>query len=642
MPYLTAPAICVLAMPVALIAHVAWGDDRVMIAVMAIGSTLLIGSIPILWKRRHEHTRNAAAVFGTFVLGWVVFATASNPVSPAMLKSWAMGTIFVSLLWGIRHAAMSPHHEDDKPGGSQDILGGKISSLKNSKVKATKETPGRVEAKIQMPQGEGTSADVQMDRVRIASAVGMGEEEVTVTGVPGRADQVTLAFQLTENMKKSVKWTGPSAPGRSIADAPLVPGRRANGEPLNMWIVGSNDPDEPRPLPHTLATGVNGSGKTETLKTLIVDMRWRTDVVPVVAGPDGKFQQDFGEVRKALGLEVVGVENVNQFIRNLPDAIAYRQQMFGELVRADGTTGYAQWEPEVFTLHGFPLLFVDIEEAADFLSRGDEEFDEAIRKARSAGIALCASMQTAHHSNIERKTRGQFTNSLCHGCVEAYDARFSLSSGTLERGADPTKWRNNYPGSLYGELVGTDPESWAEEARAFYLSRAQKIAELDASQAAGHWAQIDEGTLRYLSRGLTSSDGGPVASAPAEPEDDNSQVSDLTRIIDTEGTEVDVTVPIGRPQHDVVFALRPPEDEAPKLTVEQARELVESKIDELETRGQMEINFSDLAELPGLTGRSRPWVYAELKRLVDGGRLTQVDGKLPYYIKARISNGHRP
>jgi hypothetical protein len=274
-----------------------------------------------------------------------------------------------------------------------------------------------------------------------------------------------------------------------------------------------------------------------------------------------------------------------------------------------------------------PLLFIDIEEAATVLS-GNDEFDQAIRTARSVGISLCASMTSAHHSNIERKTRGQFTNSLCHGAVEHYDARFALSAGTLEKGADPTKWRNNYPGSLYGELVGTDPEKWAEEARAYYLSREQKQAELAASKAAGYWATIDPGTLAYLSRGLSADPVKAPAAAVAGDMEDPFE-------------EVDVSMPIARPKNDVVFALRPPETEE-RMSREQAVALLESKIDELETRGQMEINFSDLNDLPGLVGRTRQWVYNELNRLVEEGRLTQVNGKPPYYIRARVSNGHRP
>lgn len=646
MPYLVAPLISIVVMPVALLAHWQWGSDRAMIAAMAVGATCLVGSTYVMWKRRHEHTRNSATVFAGAVLGWLVFAVATDPLSHVMIQSWLLGGIFISVLWGIRHASLSPHHEEDRPGSTaRDSLMEKISSLKGGKLKKIDEKPGRVAAKIQLPQGEATSNDVQHDRARIASAVGMGEDEVTVTGVPGRADQVTVAFQLAESQKKPVKWEGPSAPGESIAAGPLVFGRRNSGEDMGIWLVGQDDPDDPRPLPHTLVTGVNGSGKTETWKTIIADMRWRNDIVPVVAGPSGKAQQDFGPLAFALGLFVTGTEDVEQFMRNVLDAVEYRQELFGSLTRSDGTEGYSQWEPEVYTLHGIPLVSVDIEEAADFLS-GADDFDESIRKARSAGIALTASMQTAIHSNIERKTRGQFTNSLCHGCVEQYDARFSLSSGTLEKGADPTKWRNNYPGSLYGELVGTNQDEWADDGRAFYLSRDQLRAELEASRDAGVWAELDAGTFQIFANGLKKVTGAavPAGMPPFVPEDqeqsEEDPTGDLTRVsVDDE--EVDATVAIPRPKYDAAFLLKPVTGR--RMSTEQARTLLEAKIDELEATGQTEIKISDLADFPEPPeGRSRAWIYGELDRLATAGRLTKNDkGKPPYYIRARVSNGHR-
>jgi hypothetical protein len=634
-PFVTPWLISLAVMPVALVSHAAWGQDPTMVAVLAVVATVLTGATYATWNKRHEHTRMAATVFAGGALGWVVFATANDPWGHTMRNAWAIGGIFVSLLWNIRHGSLSAHQENDKPSNDKDGLFEKVQSLSGSRTKKIKEQTGRVEAKIQMKPGEGTVGAVQADKANIASAVGMGEDEVTVSGVPGRADQVKLTFQLTETLKKAVRWPGCSAPGRSIADAPLSPGMRSGGEPLAMWLVGSSDPDNPRPLPHTLCTGVTGAGKTETIVTTIIDMRSRIDVVPIVADPE-KFKQGFGAIEHALGLAVDGEAEVHQFIRNLPDAIKYRAHLLGGLMRKDGTVGYQQWEPECWTLHGIPLLFIDIEEAATVLS-GNDEFDQAIRTARSVGISLCASMTTAHHSNIERKTRGQFTNSLTHGCVEQYDARFALSSGTLEKGADPTKWRNNYPGSLYAELVGSNPEIWADEARSFYLSREQKQAELKASQEAGYWATCDTGTMQYLTRGLTA----PEAAAPGtdEGEEQEAAVQDWSAVGNEDGEAVDITMAIPAPKYDGVFPLRPEPDPETRLTTEQARALLESKIDELEAGGQLEVTFADLNDLPGLTGRSRAWVYEELKRLTRDGRLSQVDGKPPFRIKARILNG---
>ncbi len=641
MPYFVPWLVCLAAMPVALLLHWAWHGEGVQTALLAAGATGLTLYVHMVWGRRHRHTQVTATAFTGAVSGWIVLAVASDPVRPGMVQAWLMGSLFLSVAWCVRHAALSPHHEDDKSGAGQDSLLDRVSALRGGRVRKVKETPGRVEAEIQMVPGEGSVGAVQAEKGTIASLAQVGENEVSVSAVSGRADRVSIAFQITEALRKSVKWTGPSAPGQSIAAAPLRPGERQDGKPLDLWLVGSEDPDNPRPLPHTLTTGVTGSGKTETVKTAIVDLRTRIDSVPIVADPE-KFMQGFGDMKHALGLYFDGEEETHQFIRNLPDAIKYRASVFGSLTRADGGQGYSQWVPELWTHHGIPHLFVDVEEAATVLS-GNDDFDQAIRTARSVGISLMASMTSAHHTNVDRKVRGQFTNSLCHGAVEIYDARFALSAGSLEAGADPTKWRNNYPGSLYAELVGTPPEEWTGEARAYYLSRQQKLLELDRSKAAGWWADIDEGTRAYLVRGIAryQADGEPPADDEYEEDEDMAQPygevsASALRTLD-DGATVDITQPLAAPMVSMMFR----QPEPVRLTTEQARAALEGRIDELEAAGKAHVEFADLAQIPTLVGRSRGWVYLEFQRLVEAGRLTSHDGKPPFYIRPRVGNGHR-
>lgn len=643
LPYLM-PLIVVLSVfPVAAVTHWRWGSDTLMSALVGVASVLLTGVTWSTWSRRHQHTRLAATWFAGLVFGWVTVATAIGPTTEFALNAWAFGGACLWIMWMIRHAAYAATYEQDTKTPRTDPLFGVISSLFGGKSTKITKKNGRVEAEIQLDKDSArTAADVQRETDHIASVAGMGKDQVTASRVPGDESRVVVAFSETETLRKSVEWEGASAPGKSIAYAPLRLGRRADGKPLPLWIVGNQSATDPRQLPHTILTGVNGSGKTATWITAIVDMRWRTDVVPIVAGPAGKTVQDFRPVFDALGMVVIGKAKVTQFLRNLPDAIEYRQALFGELTRSDGTIGYSQWEPEVYAIHGLPLLSIDLEEATDFLDESNEDWDEAVRKARSAGIALTCSMQTAIHTNISRKTRGQFTNSLCHGCVEDQDAKFSLSSGTREAGADPTKWRNNYAGSLYGETVGTPPEEWSTEARAAYLSRDTVRQELAASKEAGYWADIDPGTLAYLSRGLhdvTADDGRTT-------EDDRTQVVEEhagQEPSDPWTTEegVDVSQPIPPPKHGDQFRLPDPREGREPVSTEEFRKRVADKIDELEAHNVLELNVADMAPLYLESGKGRSTMYDELNRLCDVGRLTKESGKPPYRIKARIRNGSR-
>lgn len=638
-PYLLPGAVITGAFLLALVTHWFWGSDSLMSAGVGGVSVLLTGVTNVTWRtRRHHHTATAATWFTGCVLGWLTVATAVGPAEPVMVKTFALGGGALWIVWIIRHSSFAAPYENDVKEDRVDPLFGRIQALFGGKSVKITEKDGRVEAEVQLDKSDArTAADVQQQKAQVASVLGVGDDQITVSRVPGDESRVTMAFTETLALRKSVVWLGPSAPGRSIAHAPLRLGMRSDGKPLPLWIVGNDSPTDPRQLPHTIVTGVNGSGKTGTWITAIVEMRWRTDVVPIVAGPHGKTVQDFRHLFPALGMVVIGKPDVLQFIRNLPDAIGYRQALFGELVRSDGTIGYSQWEPEIYTLHGIPLLSIDLEEATDFLDDGDDDWDDAVRKARSAGIALTCSLQTAIHSNISRKTRGQFTNSLCHGCVEDQDAKFSLSSGTREAGADPAKWRNNYAGSLYGETVGTPPETWATEARAFYLSREQVRNELTASKEAGCWADIDAGTLSYLSRGLSATASEAETVQLTVPDSTSQESADPWT---NEG--VDVTQPIPPPVRGDEFRLADPNEGRGEVSTEEFRRRIAERIDLLESQNIMILNAADIAQIGLECGRKRSTLYDELNRLCEVDRLVKDNGRPPYRIKARVQNGDRP
>jgi hypothetical protein len=638
-------------MPVALLARWRWGDDPRMTAVMGATAVFLSGMTYVTWGRRHRHTRNTATLVAGVVLGWTAVAVSGDPLSRGTLDAWIIGTVIVSVSWDVRYAAWSVPHEEDKSGDNEDPLFSRIKSLNGARTKKIKETPGRVEAQIRLKPGEHTMSEVQGDKERIAQIVGMGTEDITVTGVPGHADTVTMSFQFANGLRRSIYWNGPSMAGGSVYDAPLRPGIRADGKDLALWLCGDSSADPVRQLTHCLATGVTGSGKTETVKTVILDGRWRRDFVPIVADP-AKFNQSFGDIKECLELYADGPEQCARLVRNLKDTILYRAQIFGELTRSDGTQGYSQWEPELWTLHGIPLVFIDLEEAADLV---DSDLDDPVRKARSVGIFLWVSLQTAIFQNLDRKTRGQFGQSACHGMNEMQDAKFGLNANTINAGADPTKWGADSAGSFYAEFTGTPKNEWPVDARAYAWGRNEsearqaRRAEMTASRDAGVWAVLDEGTSDYLSRGLSVPCGdtaavpcGDTTTVPV-PGDTGAGYTATVPAGDNEDkiTQLkerpEVTQEIAPPKHDVVFSLGVPQND---VTTEQARKIIEDRIDEMEAGGRDMVGYRDIADLAAKCGRRRSWLYKELARLVEAGRLEQ-GVKPPYRIKPRIQNGHR-
>lgn len=621
-PYVAPWLLSLGAMPVAVLIHFTLGSDaRWMIILSAVCTLITIGTW-FTWKVHKPETRLTATVFVGVLFGWVVFAGTGVPWRGDLLKSWVVGGFGLSVFWCIRHAGIVGGHDRDRTDKDEDSwLGKKVSAFKNSRTdkSSVKETEDELRWTTTL-DAPTVAGDAQRSREQIAAVAGVGADQVKVLKVPGHEGQVETVLNRRQDNSKPLAYRGPSAPGQSIAAAPVWLGRRTDGSDIVWWIVGSNDPKNPRPLAHTKCTGVTGSGKTETVCTGILDMRWRTDVVPVVGDP-AKFQQSFGDIEECLGLAAKTEAQCKQLIRNLSAAVVgYRSELLGSLERSDGGKGYKQWEPECYTLHGIPAVFVDIEEAADVALDTDIELDEAVRKLRSLGIHLCLSMQTMPHDNISRKTRGQFSQSLAHGQNEFQDAKYSLNGITLEAGADPTKWSNSSPGSLYAETVGTDKKHWPIDGRAVYMKPAEKRMSMDGSRQ--FWAVLDPGTYERLAFGLFDEEELPGLSDLDEYDDEEGteDVSSRSAYAGVEGA--DPTVPLTPPGDRGGFAF---EDDPPqvKMGVEEARARLQDRLRILEDSGQMRIKAKDLSDLPQEVGKTPGWLYENLYLLVAAGRLKE-------------------
>lgn len=635
-PYVAPWLLTLSAMPVAVLIHFTVGSDPSWMIVLGVLFTLMTFGTWWTWKSRRLETRVTATLLTGLMLGWVAFAGAGVPWSGNLLKAYVVGGVCGSVFWSIRHAGIVAGHDRDRTGQEKDNwLSERVSAFKNSRTdkSSVKESPDELRWRTHL-DAPGTAGEAQRSRDQIAAVAGVGADQVKVLKVPGDEGKVDVVLTRRADTSRPVLYRGPSAPGQSIAAAPLWLGRRTDGSDIEWWIVGDSNPDKPRPLAHTKCTGMTGAGKTETICSAVLDMRWRTDVVPVIADP-AKFRQSFGDIEECLGLAATDEEQSKQLIRNLPEVVKYRARLLGSLTRSDGGTGYKQWEPECYTLHGVPAVFVDVEEATDVIMFADEELDEAVRKLRSIGVHLCISMQTMPHDNIPRKTRGQFAQSLAHGQSELQDAKYALSSESLESGADPTKWKNDAPGSLYAEMTGTDRTHWPIDGRAVYMTAAEKHMSIEGSRQ--FWAELDEGTYERLAFGIET--------APIVDEDDDDEAADLGGYDDGEEntemvTEIDPNRPLIPPGagRDITFSDAPVQRK--DMSTEEARRRLQNRIDVLEQSNQREVRFADLADLPDEVGRTRGWVYDNLRLLVDAGRLRELrppEGGVVFEIVARYS-----
>jgi hypothetical protein len=621
MPYLVPVALCLSAMPVSLIGHWQWGDDPLMVALMSLASAGLSLFTYSTWGTRRRTTRTTAAVFVLAVSLWVTFAVATDPLSPAMLNAWIYGTVVLSAAWGIRHASMSRHHEEDIADGQKDTfldrLGGLFESLS---AKEIKDHGNRITAEYAIPPGSATVDDVQAELKRVAGALEVPVSAVTIT--ESKPNHVIFSVQPGDPLGSGpVMWRGPSLPGRSVADGPLRFGWRMNDTPVGLWVCGDERLD--RQLSHMLDVGMTGSGKSETLSTIIIEGRSRVDFVPVVADPR-KFDQAYGDIADTLALSAADEEQTLRLISNFPAVAAYRAKLLGSLTRADGGRGYKQWVPECWTLHKIPLVFMVIDEAASVISRNDE-FNDGVRLFRSLGIFMVAGLQTAIGSDIDRKIRDQFGQALAHGCKSPLDAGFVLTDGTLAAGADPTKWQANKAGALFAELTGTPKDQWHLECRAFLTDhpddRTVKRRALEASRPT--WAVLDEGTAFHLGRGLTMPDSalpikGAFTPVPSLPEKittaTDRAVSEHAPPMDEEYEHVDITQKIPRNPALVSEAFESDRPAEPWPQAE-AQEAFDLRLETLVADDYDTIRLADFSDVIAEVGRSRAWGYDQLTRL---------------------------
>lgn len=618
-PYVAPWLLTLAAFPVAVAIHfTVGGDGRWMATLGAIFTGMTIGTWRT-WKGRKPETRVTITLAVGLGLGWVAFAGSGVPWEGDMLKAWVIGGMSLSVFWMIRHAGVTAGHEKDTSGGSDGTwLGDKIAAFKNAKVAPKDVTVSPDELRVRHHLDAPTTVgDAQRTREQIAAVSGVDKDQVKVLRVPGREDIADVVLNRRADTSQPVAYRGPSAPGQSCAAAPLYLGRRTDGSDIEWWMAGNQDPEHPRPVAHSKTTGVTGSGKTETICTAILDMRWRTDIVPVVGDP-AKFQQSFGDIQEVLGLAAKTKEQVFQLFENLAGpVIEYRSDLLGSLVRADGRTGYKQWEPECYTLHGVPFLFVNIEEAADVIMERDEEVYEAVRKLRSLGVKLNISMQTMPHDDIPRKVRGQFTESLAHGQNEYQDAKYSLSNESLEAGADPTKWKNDAPGSLYAEVVGTDKVHWPVDGRAVYMKPAEKAFSIEGSRQ--FWAELDPGTYERLAFGI---DPAVTPLTEADLDGDEFEEEDEEAMSPFVGVSgADPNTPLTPPRPGLEISFQEPGEVKKSLSTEEARRRLMNRIEVLARGGHMDLTFDDLADLPDEVGKTPGWVYNNLNLLVEAGIL---------------------
>lgn len=659
--------------PIGGIGYLAWGrGDRAglpwVVIIMTLLSTFLVWFVWLISSKRHHrgpvdvgHSTITTALAALFL----VSATIASPTSHPLVDLWALLGAATATSWALRHVLEKRDkqaHEDGRPsrrGAAAALMA--AHGLDDVDAKVIERTPDRLDLAIDTTDTDGLlPEDVAAQRRHMAATLGVPASAVTVIEDPDNAARATMRIVRRDVLRTAIPWPGPSRPGASVFD-PLDQGVYLDA------VVAAKVVADASGVRHQLTTGMSGSGKGGGARVEVAELITRRHVFPIVLDTV-KRTQTFGPLAAALGLFITDTPTARAFVRRLRVVVADRTEYLG-------AKGLDAWQPGC----GLSFLLIQVEEASE-LDVNEREAEALAKAARSAGIRLVWSLQRSSHTQMSTVLRGQLGSAQVYGCSDDFGDD-ALPDAVKAAGADPGRWRDEYPGCNYLAAKGIPLERQATPLRDYNITREQMEAHAAAwaprmepldpitAKALGDlWAkrvhplevvrQAKAAAGLVIDAPATQTPTGPTsapatASAPAPREDDEmdaptelEQITDEELGVTTPAPDVDEHTnphePLAQLERNVPFgsthlqAVRGPMTEEETAA---ARAMVAERIRAAEDRGVREITPADFAELYNAEDaiRSRSWYRKELQRLVRAGRLT-FDAEAKTYTIERDPN----
>lgn len=616
-------------------AHVMW-TDTALEAGLACGAIGIAGTglAALTWKvasgdtpyRRYRRVQATASVAAA--MGWLTCAVAAGPLAPGVVDAWLLGAGAFAASWNIRQVLRNSHDEteqQDTSGGLLEKIG--LAKFRLKQVKAGDK--GIVTARVEVPEGR-TLEDMQDAAPRLAAATRIPPSGVTVHKNPDDASRGSLTLRVADLLKDGVRWEPPKRMGM-YPDEPIPVGVYADGEPVLINPFGAPI------LQHTLVMGVTGAGKSEFARGLLTHLATRRKITLIVVDC-AKGKQSIGHIADGIDWVVSDRSEAKRLLRALPAAIAAR----GDVLAREGLD---QWTRDS-SLNAVVLWIEEATDVADI-----EQLDEIARKARSVGIWLVISLQRATWTNVSTDVRANLQSSVCFGVDRAEDAAFCLPDSVIAAGACPD-WGSSRPGYAYATGMGIPENRWAIEWRSGLTNREELAAlvaagaeyrdPLDQVTAAALGPVYEQRSHRGTNRTTTTAlpQAAPATlvrgDAPAEePHDLEASMNDgMDDEIQDVRDEILGGIPAD-PEPDAEYAELTLEDDVPETdpdttlqfepaarpSTEEARRILYDQIAQWAAQGRLEFEPADLIPAVTAAGRKRPWMQAQLKRLVEDGVL---------------------
>ena len=294
-----------------------------------------------------------------------------------------------------------------------------------------------VYATIELPDGTGVD-DLTANKAgatmlqKIEASAGWPPGTMTVYPNMDNARFADVILSDPRILKRPVPWEGPSwSAGASIADSISI-GMYQDGTECEVEV----------PATMIQVMGQIGSGKSlGGAWNALAEMITRYDCV--VWGIDiKKGLQTLGPLVPGLHRVATTPAEAIDLLRDANNLVTPRTNY----LTADG--GLGKWTRDC----GIKYLVVWIEEAPYVMnelgSKGKQVWLETVKAARSAGITVAWSLQTARFTEVSTIARGQATK-WCFGVQDSREAKFGLSEVQKDRGCTPEKWGQRRPGMSY-------------------------------------------------------------------------------------------------------------------------------------------------------------------------------------------------
>lgn len=615
-PYLVCPAGCLLAWPAAAASHHWWGTNPWAAAGITAAGGGLTALTWVTGRARGVIRQRVATLLTATGSVWALGATIGAPWERPWLDLWAGGTVVASVAVAVMRlmAKANPNEQPTTTGGG---LAEAVAALRDARIGRPKVDGAKVRASVAMPHGD-TLADVEGSRESIASALDVAPTAVRVHRNPDTVRTGHIEVVPVDQLRDTIAWAGPSAPGRSVGDAPLRFGLAEDGEPVGLSLTGRPGV---RPATHVRATGMTGSGKTEWALVVMTDYLTRTDGALIVVDTV-KRDQTVKPLKNGLTLLVTEDDHAEAFF----DVLA--EHVIPARTEALGREDLTEWMPGCSLSH----LTVWVEESAAW--SGHPALIQVAERARSAGICLVLSQQRWTHDRAPTSLRSQFATNVCFGIDSRDDPSLALTGETVDAGASPQSWGSSKPGYLYVESPGIPTDRWAIPCRAELAQRA------DLAEAITGWASVrrplDPVTAKALAPVIptTTATAGPATTIPTTDDNDDHEIpamatrpgvnpNDPPDDIDP-SQEVDTTPTPRR------FSIALPQ----KSTPEQARVILREHIAALAAQGETEVRPADLGDVLAATGYTAKWLSKALAELTAGNQplLTTINRNGRYRI----------